>query len=84
MATDKATMIVIDSDGYEENYVLISSSRRIIFNKISAVKNTVFLVKLIQYTTSINYNRSHSKSQAWKKTKSIIESEKKCKYLEKS
>ena len=40
-------MIVIDSDGYKENYVLISSSHCIIFNKISALKNTVFLVKLL-------------------------------------
>ena len=40
-------MIVIDSDGHEENCVLISSSQCIIFNKISALKNTVFLVKLL-------------------------------------
>ena len=40
-------MIVIDSDGFKENYVLISSSQCIIFNKISALKNTVFLVKLL-------------------------------------
>ena len=40
------TIIVVDSDGYEENYELISSSQGIIFNKISALKNTLFLVKL--------------------------------------
>ena len=40
-------MVVIDSDGYEENYVLISSSHCIIFNKIEALKNAVFLVKFL-------------------------------------
>ena len=45
-------MMVVDSDGYEENYELISSTHGIISNKIykiSAEKNTVFLVKLVQW-----------------------------------
>ena len=42
-------MIVIDSDGYVKNYVLISSSHCIIFKKISALKNTLFLVKLVPW-----------------------------------
>ena len=40
-------MVVVESDRYEENYELISSSQCIILNKISAAKNTVFLVKLV-------------------------------------
>ena len=40
-------MTVIDSDGNKENYVLIISSHCNIFNKISALKNTVFLAKLL-------------------------------------
>ena len=60
-------VVIIDSDGYEENYVLISSFHCIIFNKISASKNTVFLIKLYRVGVGRNLtvfsygNRLYSK-----------------------
>lgn len=58
MAIDSATMVVIDLDGYEGNYGLISSSHYIIFNKISELKNTVFLVSGATYTKILQHRSS--------------------------
>ena len=70
-------MVVVESDRYEENYELISSSQCIILNKISAAKNTVFLVKLVPCTVGVGRNlmyllklqtkvvHDHSKAIVW-------------------
>ena len=49
-------MVMVESDRYEENCELISISQCIIFKKISAAKNTAFLVKLVPCTVGVGRN----------------------------